>query len=54
MAQNNVVYYGMGFAETYRMRSPLPTATREQAECILQHMRNNPTHFERVDPERKP
>ena len=54
MARNQVVFYGMGFAETYLMRSPLQTATREQAEQILQHMRANPLHFERIDPERRP
>ena len=48
MARNQVIFYGMGFAETYLMRSPIASATEQQAEAIIESMRQLPTHFERV------
>ncbi len=48
MAKNQVVFYGMGFAETYRMRPPIASATEEQARAIIEYMHQAPTLFERV------
>ena len=48
MARNQVVFYGMGFAETYVMRPPIATATEAQAQAIIEHMHQTPTLFERV------
>ena len=48
MARNQVVVYGMGFAETYLIRAPIASATVEQARAIIEHMRRTPTLFERV------
>jgi dihydrodipicolinate synthase/N-acetylneuraminate lyase len=48
MARNQVVVYGMEFAETYLMRPPIASATEEQARAIIEHMRRTPTLFERV------
>ncbi len=48
MARNQVVVYGMGFAETYLMRPPIASATEEQAKAVIRHMRQTPTLFERV------
>ena len=49
MARNQVVFYGMGFAETYLMRSPIESATEAQAEAIIDEMRKMPTLYERVE-----
>ena len=48
MARNNVVYYGMGFAESYQMRPPLVSATPQQAQTIIDDMHTKPLAFERV------
>lgn len=48
MARNQVVFFGMGFAESYAMRPPIATATEAQARAIIEHMRRTPTLFERV------
>ena len=48
MARNQVVFYGMGFAETCVMRPPIATATEAQANAIIEHMRQTPTLFEQV------
>ena len=48
MARNQVVFYGMGFAETYVMRPPIATATETQAKAIIEHMHQTPTLFEQV------
>ena len=49
MARNQVVFYGMGFAETYLMRSPIESATEAQAEAVIDDMRKMPTLYERVE-----
>ena len=48
MARNQVVVYAMDFAETYLMRPPIASATKEQAKAIIEHMHQTPTLFERV------
>ena len=48
MSFNQVIFYLMGFAETYVMRPPLPTATPEHVEAARKHMRHTPTTFARL------
>ena len=48
MAFNQVVFFAMGFAETYLMRGPIDSATPEQTETIIEHMHARPIRFERV------
>ena len=48
MARNQLAFYAMGFAETYRMRRPINSATPQQAEALIEHMRNSPMQYERV------
>ena len=48
MAYNQVVFYAMGFAETYLMRRPINSATPEQVEAIIKFMHATPTLYERV------
>ena len=48
MARNQVVFFGMGFAETCLMRPPIATATEAQAKAVIEHMRQTPVLFERV------
>ena len=47
-ARNHVMFYGMGFAETYLTREPIVAATAEQADAIIADMRTKPQVFERV------
>ena len=48
MARNQVVFFGMGFAETYVMRPSIVTAAEAQAKVIIEHMHQTPTLFEHV------
>ena len=48
MARNQVVFFGMGFAETCVMRPPIATATESQAKAVIEHMHQTPSLFERV------
>ena len=48
MARNQVVFFGMGFAETCVMRPPIATATESQAKAVIEHMHRTPSLFERV------
>ena len=48
MARNQVVFFGMGFAETCVMRPPIAAATEAQAKAVIEHMRQTPVLFERV------
>ena len=45
-ARNAVYLYAMGFGESWLTRSPLASATPEQAKTIIDHMKRHETFFE--------
>ena len=48
MALNQVVFYAMGFAETYLIRPPLASATDAEAKAIIDNVRKYPEAYEQI------